>query len=448
MDKKFNWMPVLRTGTFTDKNNQTVTIDEAALDKIIAATDFTKEPQLVVEHPKFDEIGFGTIDKIKRVGGILFALPKTVLEKFKKAVNSGKLPGRSVTLDKNSYALRNISFLPPDVPPAVSGLGAYSFSEDRSQKSAVKDEPRQRREVSNSESPLPLGEGQGEGVKLQMALPGIESHFARLISGEPGQADLEFAEYEVSSWPFKTIQIIFRSIKNYIIEKDSLEVAEQMIPEFYLSEVGNPPSLIENSPLGRGEGVGFSNTNFQQNINGDTMKVDLKTIDLSKADPQLKAAIEELQADNTKLTTDLTAKNVELQTANTKITAAESEKLRNEVIQFCEGADIKKKIKPADKEKFVNFLVQLIGKPVIEFSAADGTKVQLNNFEFAKELVKILPDFISDSEIATGSTAGIADAENAELLAQKALEFQSAELKEGRTVSASAAVAHVKMNLK
>jgi hypothetical protein len=56
-----------------------------------------------------------------------------------------------------------------------------------------------------------------------------------------------------------------------------------------------------------------------------------------------------------------------------------------------------------------------------------------------------LPDFINDVELATFGTAGIADAENAELLAQKALEYQAAEVKAGRTISASAAVAHVKM---
>lgn len=126
---KFKWMPILRTGTFTDKNNQTIKIDEASLDKIISSTDLKSEPQFVIEHPKEDSIGFGTISKLKRVGEFLLALPKEVNDKFKAAVNGGRLPGRSVTLDKKNYQLKNISFLPPSIPPAVDGLGVYSFSQ-------------------------------------------------------------------------------------------------------------------------------------------------------------------------------------------------------------------------------------------------------------------------------------------------------------------------------
>lgn len=372
MKNKFNWMPVLRTGTFTDKNNQSVKIDEAALDKIIANTDLTKEPQLVVEHPKFDEIGFGTIERLKRVGNYLFALPKTVEEKFKKAVNSGKLPGRSVTLDKNNFSLRNISFLPPEIPPAVSGLGEYSF-----------------RAPSNSP--------EGGELELQLSIPGVESHFADIET-----SDFEFARYEVSKYPFKTIQDIFRNIKNFFIEDKSLEDADKIIPEWLLNEVGTAPAIWEKIDE---ENKMIANSFSQQNNEDNKMPgktFDLSKFDLSKIDANLRALIEGMNTKLNSLQTELTNKTTELQSATSKLTEAETAQLKNEVLQFCAGDDIKLKVKPAIKDKLVNFLMAQKGKDVIEFSTADNTKVQLNAFEFAKELVKMLPDVIDPVELATG----------------------------------------------
>lgn len=128
MNKKFNWMPILKTGTFTARSGRQVEFDEEKLDQIIANTDLGKEPQFVIEHPRYDKLGFGTIEKLKRVGKYLLALPKTVDDKFKEIVNRGELPGRSVCLDETSLALSSIGFLPPSVKPAVDGLGSYEFA--------------------------------------------------------------------------------------------------------------------------------------------------------------------------------------------------------------------------------------------------------------------------------------------------------------------------------
>lgn len=372
LSNKFKWMPILRTGTFTDKNNQTVSIDEAALDKIVASTDLTKEPQLVVEHPQFDKIGFGTIEQLKRVGDYLFALPKLVEKKFKEAVNGGDLPGRSVTLDKNNFSLRNISFLPPTISPAVSGLGEYSFQEMENGK-----------------------------LKMEYAIPGIQSHFADLET-----TNFEFAQYEISKYPFKTIQDILRNIKNYFIQlTKSAEEADKIIPEWLLNEVGFPPAIWEKESLTNALKNSFiSNMNFQSNNNGDNMSI--KTFDLSKIDPNLRTAIEGLNDQISTLQTDLASKDTELQSATTKLSAAERATLNNEVLQFCASDDVKLKVMPAIKDKVVNFLMGQKEKSVIEFSTSDNTKVQLNCFDFAKELVKMLPDVVSPIELATNLNAG------------------------------------------
>ncbi|HOJ19603.1 MAG TPA: hypothetical protein PLT92_13660 [Ignavibacteriaceae bacterium] len=351
---KFKWMPILKTGTFKDKNGKVVTVNPEDLDRVISSTDLTSDPQLVVEHPKFDEIGFGAVAQLKRVGELLFALPKEVNEKFKKAVNDGKLPGRSVTLDEKTFALKNISFLPPEIKPAVAGLGDYSFSTSPSASS---------------------------GLNLQLILPGETSSFADIET-----SNFEFAQYEISSWPFRNIRTIFRNLKNKWIEKFGKEEADELFPEWDIDETGNPPSVFEKNPTELKQ--------FSQSINGDEMK-----LDFTKLPPEVKTAFDALEAEKGRVT-------IELQTATTKLTDVEKERLRNEVLQFCESDEVKLKIKPADKEKVVNLLMALKEKGVIEFSSTgSASKVEFNAFDFTKELIKNMPDVVELSEIATKAKA-------------------------------------------
>lgn len=357
-DGKFNWMAILKTGTFKDKNGKVVTVKPEDLDRVVTNTNLTNEPQLVIEHPKFDDVGFGAVDQLKRVGEILFALPKNVNEKFKKAVNEGKLPGRSVTLDENTFALKNISFLPPEIKPAVAGLGDYSFST----------------------SPLP-SPNVGEGIALHLTLPGETSSFADIES-----SNFEFAQYEISKWPFMSLKNLFRNLKNAWIEKHGKEEADQIFNEWEIEEIGNPPAVNEKNNVATNQ--------FSQLINGDEMK-----LDFTKLPPEVKAAFEELESEKNKVV-------IELQSATTKLTDVEKEKIHTEVLQFCESDEVKLKIKPADKDKVVNLLVSLKEKGVIEFSSADNTKVQFNAFDFTKKIIKSLPNVVELSEVATKQNAG------------------------------------------
>ncbi|MGK9367534.1 hypothetical protein ACSSWA_01375 [Melioribacter sp. Ez-97] len=362
--KNYNWMPILKTGTFVAKNGKKVTFEEKDLDKIIENTDLGKEPQFVVEHPSYDKLGFGTIAALKRVGKYLFALPKTVNEKFKEAVNRGELPGRSVSLDEKTLSLSHIGFLPPEVAPAVDGLGTYSFSSGES--------------------------------NLSFALPGVESHFAEIDEHKyefAGGGKHEFS-MEISRWPFSQIKNLFRNIKNAFIEKFGREEADQILPEYDLEVIGDPPVIIENKD--------FDETKLSSNNKGDDMKVDLSKYDFSKVDPELKAALESLQKENKEL-------EVQLQQATQTISAAQLEKNRNEVLAFCESPEMKLKILPAEKEKVVSLLLAVKEKGNLEFSSSDGaaqTKVQFSAYDYLKDLLKRLPDKIEMSEVATKQNAG------------------------------------------
>lgn len=366
--KKFNWMSIGKVGTWTDKHKQQIAIDEKYLDEIIAATKDPKDVKFVIEHPKYDKIGFGNPSALKRVGQLLFALPESVTDDFKLAVNQGELPGRSMTLDKATKQLLNISFLPKEVPPAIP-LEQYQFS------------------TANDSQEI---------ITLSFQLTENKSHFAEITDDEK----IEFAQYEVSSWPFNSIKNIFRNLKNNWIQNFGVEEADRIFPEYILEETGLAPRVYEkrNEPY---------NPSFQQTIEG---KMDLKNIDLTKLPADQRTAVEALITD---LNTQLNAKKVELQTATTNLTVAEKAQTRTEILQFMAGDDVKLKIKPADKEELVNFMSAQKEKGVIEFSTGEGQPAkQLDLYEFSKKLIKAMPDVIELSELAKNgniTAQGMAD---------------------------------------
>lgn len=363
---KFKWMAIGKVGKWTDKNSTEVKIDEKYLDEVVANTN-PEDVKFVIEHPKYNKIGFGKISSLKRVGELLFALPKEVNEDFKNAVNKGELPGRSMTIKKANKQLLDISFLPPEIDPAIDGLGAYSFS------TALKDENL-------------------EVFILQAPLPNDESHFAEVENER-----IEFAQYEISSYPFRTIKSMFRNIKDFFIEEFGLEKANKILDNWAIDEVGNAPAVWEKktSP--------YVINSFSKNNQEETM--DLSKVDLTKVDPNIKAVFEALNAENQKLKTDYDSKVVELQSAQSTITKAESEKIQAEVLQFCSSEKIAKKILPAKKDKAVRFLTAQKEKAVLEFSSADGKKENFDAYEFAKELIENLPDAIDTNEFASNKTA-------------------------------------------
>jgi hypothetical protein len=353
MNKKFNWMPILRTGTFTDRNKQTVSITKEDLDGIVEKYNPSKsKANFVIEHPSFDEIGFGHPGKLKRVGDVLLALPEKVNEKFKSMVNSGKLPHRSVTLSKADKTLKNISFLPPKVKPAVSGLGGYEFA------SPADDE-----------------------MLFEFEAASEEWNFASVDDN-----DIEFAQYEVSRWPFNSIERMFRRFKNFIITEKGLDTADKMFPEYEIEEAGNPPHVWEKpDPLTNQ----FSKPKDENNMTPE---------EIQKLQKKAEAA-DQLEAANAKLKTDL-------ELAQGKLTANEEQNILKSHIEFCESDDVKNRVLPANKMKVAHTLAAIDkaftgDNNVIEFSEGDN-KMEVKPLEMVKELIKQLPEF-EFSEIATGS---------------------------------------------
>jgi hypothetical protein len=360
-------MAIGKVGKWTDKNNQSVSIDEKYLDEVVSNTN-PEDVKFVIEHPKYNKIGFGKTSALKRVGELLFALPKEVNEDFKNAVNAGELPGRSMTINKATKKLLDISFLPPEIDPAIDGLGAYSFQSS----------------IASSSEDV-------EVFYLQSGLQDNESHFAEVDNDL-----IQFAQAEMSGYGWSRIKDLAANLREFILVKFGKEEADQVVSRNMINDLDTPPRIfIKDEPK-------ITNS-FSKNKNEEEM--DLSKIDLYKVDPNIKAALESLNAENQKLKTDYDAKNVELQAATATITKAESEKIEAEVLQFCSSEKIARKILPAKKDRAVRFLTAQKEKGVLEFSLADGKKENFDAFEFAKELIENLPDAIDTNEFASSKTA-------------------------------------------
>jgi hypothetical protein len=123
------WFAIFKTGKHKDSNGNEKEWTEADLDKIVESYDKTKhEAPIVIGHPKTNAPAFGWIEKLKRVGDTLYALPSQLAQEFVDMVKKGLFKKRSISLYPDG-TLRHVGFLGAQ-PPAVKGLPDVEFKED------------------------------------------------------------------------------------------------------------------------------------------------------------------------------------------------------------------------------------------------------------------------------------------------------------------------------
>lgn len=126
--KKMKWFAIFKTGKHTDSNGITKEWTEADIDNIVNNYDPSKhEAPIVIGHPKNNSPAFGWVEKLKRVGDTLYALPKQLAKEFVEMVNKGLFKKRSISLYPDG-TLRHVGFLGA-TPPAVKGLPDVEFKD-------------------------------------------------------------------------------------------------------------------------------------------------------------------------------------------------------------------------------------------------------------------------------------------------------------------------------
>lgn len=124
-----DWFEIFRTGEHTDSSGRKRNWSEGDLDKIAGSYDpAVNEAPIVIGHPADNSPAYGWIEKLKRAGDRLLALPRNVVPEFAEAVKQGLYKKRSVSLYPDG-TLRHVGFLGGAIP-AVKGLQDIAFEEN------------------------------------------------------------------------------------------------------------------------------------------------------------------------------------------------------------------------------------------------------------------------------------------------------------------------------
>lgn len=184
---------IFKTGTHTSEQGEGLTFTDADLDAIASGYDRTlHEAPIVVGHPKTDAPAYGWVGSLTVRSGRLVATPADVDAAFAELVRDKKFKSRSAAFYKpdhpnnpkpGQWYLRHVGFLGA-AAPAVKGLKPVEFADD-------------------------------DAVVF---------------------ADLEFAD-GLSPWTLDGVARLFRGIRDYILDKDGIEIADKVVPQWGVDDL-------------------------------------------------------------------------------------------------------------------------------------------------------------------------------------------------------------------
>lgn len=283
------WIPIFRTGTFNDSSGKEHTISDAELDRRIELYNEQAEAERrvaphVIGHPNNHDQSYGWVAKLKREGQFMMAGTDQFADDFVDAIRKGSYKFRSASFYPNGL-LRHVGWLGA-AQPAVSGLGTVDFSDT------------------------------------------------------DGAIEFDsFMEWD-SAWRFRTVGNLIQSIRDWFIEKEGVEAADLLIPQYYIDELKTT--------------TGDEKSDFTQQSNSINKDDDM----------QLKEQLEQLTSDfaQVKSERDTLKSMVEKQQStidalNTSVSALTTANIRKEVENFCDRLVTEGKMLPAEKDFFAEDLV-------------------------------------------------------------------------------------------
>jgi len=174
-----DWIPIFQGGSQTDSAGR-VHDGDALIDKAVSTFNAARhEPPVVIGHPQENGPAFGWVEGLKRQGNLLVAKFKQVEPGFADMVQRGLFKKRSAAFYPDG-SLRHVGFLGA-APPAVKGLPDVAFAA-------------------------------AEAVTF------------------------EFSDYH-TVWAWESIARLFGKVRDYLIEKEGMEKADQVISAYHIDEI-------------------------------------------------------------------------------------------------------------------------------------------------------------------------------------------------------------------
>jgi len=273
---------------------------------------------IVIGHPKVDAPAYGWSSKLVRDGDSLFGKFTDVESQFSDMVEKKRFPNRSLRLrlTDDGFKVAHVGFLGA-AAPAIPGLKSLEFSEDDS------------------------------------------------------ALDFEFSGYAET-----VMARMLRRLREYFIDKESIELADSLLPEYELE------AIAEDAMRDRMED-NKSETSFNQhqhsnkpNNNGGANVPDTKTYSQQEVDDLL-----------AKKDTDFESSENDLKT---QLSTERKARLTTEYTLFVDGAVDEGKLTPAMAAGAVDFMLKLSADAEFEFSQGEGddkAKTKTNPVDWFKDFV-------------------------------------------------------------
>jgi len=366
--KKIN---IFKSGTHRDSNGTTMDFSESKLAAAVSAYDpAIHEAPIVIGHPKGDNPAYGWIKSLEfnEADNKLFAEPHQLNadfeemvanHAFKKVSASWYLPEHPANPVPGSLYLRHVGFLGAQ-PPAIKGLDAINFEE----------------------------------------------------------ADSMIVEFEESwedGWNMSAIAGIFKSMREFIIDKFSKEEADAIIPNYAIDDI----KRSADRKIDKANEQVTANPLFNEENSMETLE-------------QAKTRIAALEAEQA-------------------ATQGENDKLKGRIANF-EEADLQRNkqamaarvdalvtsgfIAPAQKAATLAFCEKLDLTATVEFGEGDSKTTQTMVEAYLSQFNKKIVNFNEQSEEDSDPPAP----QTAQGLTVQALEYQEEQRKHGRQITIVTAI--------
>lgn len=385
------WHQLIKTGKYKDRHGTEHLITGEILDRVVANYDPDKPAHIIVGHPDKKVVpSFGLVEKLKRVGDVLFFKPGKVVAEFATLVRKGAFPDVSAGFDQGFNSLNHVALLSAQSPacPGLEPLCEFSAP------------------------------GSNDGKESVVSVDIVE-----VFGKDLPQFAMSSEEWLV--WRTKDIGRVLRNLKNYLIEKESQEKADELMSEWLLE------SLTQDPPEYKPE--------FSTEENGDTTDFEQEYKTLL---PRFESASARLAEFTTQVSTLSTA-NTQLKDENAalqvKLQKLETDARLAEFSAFVETLIGEGRVLPDQKQFEVEQLELMHQATPPEFSSGSGEKSPVDKY---KASLQVRPVIVPAGEVKTPEfSAGAADAVS---VGKRARAYIDEQAEKGITVSTVEAVRHVR----
>ncbi|HWC63965.1 MAG TPA: phage protease [Rhizomicrobium sp.] len=368
---------IFRAGRHTAMNGKTITFTDADIAAMAKAYDrATFDAPCVVGHPTQAAPAYAWTESLSAEGGKLFASVDQVDPQFAEMVNAGRFKKISAAFyapdDSNnpapgSYYLQHIGFLGA-AAPAVKGLKPVAFASDT-------------------------------------------------------KAILEFADVSDISWPLSQIATALRGVRDWLIGEKSLDVANQVIPDYLITSVEDASTQLRQA---------VPSPAYTEHPNPE---ITVKTAEQRQAELDAREAA--LKTREEAVTSQQTQFAEATKTARNKADADLVESL------IAQG-----RVVPSIKAELLNFMAQLDGDKTLAFAeGADAPKLSAHAF-FTDLLKKKTGKVIHFGEVSKPGNDPEALSANPETagqeIAKRALAYIEEQKGKNIVVTISEAVDHIR----